>query len=159
MESYNTTNEEFKNKIIEYFTEQIEEENNESIEIIRIKDDSGDFPKEEHIESRIDPTPQILDEHYEKFDQTPDEIVQTELMIREDRKTELRMLAFNQGLRRETYYLINKHFERKLLQHPPKNIEEKIFYDKPEDYPNVLMINEPVNWEECTNNLVICLYI
>jgi hypothetical protein len=47
-------------------------------------------------------------EHYENFDQTQDEIVQTEMMIREDRKAELRMLAFNQGLRHETYNLINK---------------------------------------------------
>jgi hypothetical protein len=65
----------------------------------------------------------MLDEHYENFDQTPDEIVETEMMIREDRKTELRMLAFNQGLRHESYYLINKQFESE-QQHPPKNIEE-----------------------------------
>jgi hypothetical protein len=50
----------------------------------------------------------------------------------ECRKTELRMLAFNLGLRHETYYLINEQFERKLQRHPPKNIEEKIFEDKPE---------------------------
>jgi hypothetical protein len=63
------------------------------------------FSKEEHIESELDPTPQILDEHYENFDQTPDEIVQTEMMIREDKKHELRKLLFNQGLRHESYYL------------------------------------------------------
>jgi hypothetical protein len=74
-------------------------------------------------------------------------------MIRKDRKAELRMLAFNQGLRHETYNLINKQFERELQRHPPKNIEEKIFEDKPVDYPNVLTINEPENWEESKNNL------
>jgi hypothetical protein len=94
-------------------------------------------------------------EHYENFDQTPEEIAEAETMIREDRKNELRKLAHNQGLRHETYYFINKQFEREVQRHPPKNIEEKIFEDKPEDYPNVLMINEPVTWEESKNNSVI----
>jgi hypothetical protein len=48
-------------------------------------------------------------------------------MIRKNRKNELKRLAYNQGLRHETYYLINKQFERELLQYPPKNINEKIF--------------------------------
>jgi hypothetical protein len=61
-----------------------------------------------------------LNEHYENFNQTQDEFVQTE-MIREDRKAELRMFAFNQGLRYETYNLINRQFERELQRHPPKN--------------------------------------
>jgi hypothetical protein len=39
------------------------------------------------------------------------------MMIREDRKIELRMLAFNQDLRHETYYLLNKQFERELQQY------------------------------------------
>jgi hypothetical protein len=72
-------------------------------------------------------------------------------MIREDRKAELRMLAFNQGLRHETYYLINKQFEEKLQR-------QKIFDVKPENYPNVLMTNEPINWEESKNNLKTRLY-
>jgi hypothetical protein len=63
------------------------------------------------------------------------------------------MLSFNQGLRHETYHLINRQFERKLQRHPPKNIEEKIFEDKLEYYTNVFMINEPVNWKESKNNL------
>jgi hypothetical protein len=37
-------------------------------------------------------------EHYENFEQTPEEIVESEIMIREDRKNELRKLAYNQGL-------------------------------------------------------------
>jgi hypothetical protein len=64
------------------------------------------------------------------------------MMIREDRKTELRMLAFNQGLRQETYHLINKQFERELLRHPFENIEDKIFNNKPKDSPKVFVINE-----------------
>jgi hypothetical protein len=33
-------------------------------------------------------------------------------MIREDRKNELRKLAYNQCLQQQTYYLINKQLER-----------------------------------------------
>jgi hypothetical protein len=80
-------------------------------------------------------------------------------MIREDRKNELRMLAFNQHLHHETYYLINKQFEREIERHPPKNIAIKIFDEIPDDYPKTLMINEPVDWEVLKNNLVIRLYI
>jgi hypothetical protein len=32
-------------------------------------------------------------------------------------------------------------------------VTERNFNNKPEDYPNVLMINEPVDWEESKNNL------
>jgi hypothetical protein len=50
-DSYNITDEEFKNKIIKYVTEH-----NEPIEIIKIEDESGDFLQEEHIESEIEST-------------------------------------------------------------------------------------------------------
>jgi hypothetical protein len=36
-------------------------------------------------------------EHYENFEQTPDEIAETEKMIREDWKNELRKLASGLG--------------------------------------------------------------
>jgi hypothetical protein len=42
------------------------------------------------------------------------------------------MLGYNQDLRQETYYRINKQFERELLRHPHKNIEKKKFDNKPE---------------------------
>jgi hypothetical protein len=47
-------------------------------------------------------------------------------MIREDRKNELRKLAYNQGLRQETYHLLNKQLEKELTHLPPKDIEEEI---------------------------------
>jgi putative heme iron utilization protein len=52
---------------------------------------------------KIEQTPQISEqmEHFENFGQTP-EVAELEVMIREDRKNELRKLAHNQGLRHET---------------------------------------------------------
>jgi ribosomal protein S6 len=78
-------------------------------------------------------------EHYENFEQTSDEIVESESVIREDRKNKLRKLAYNQGLQQETYYLINKQFKKELTLHPPKYmiINQKVI--------QVLMINEPVH--------------
>ena len=98
---------------------------------------------------KIEQTPQVTEqiEHIENFGQTPKKITETEMIKREDRKNELRKLAHNQGLRHETYNLINKQFERELLRHPTKNITEKQFDNKLEDYPRVLMIIEPVDWE------------
>jgi hypothetical protein len=61
-------------------------------------------------------------------------------------------MALNQNLHQETYYLINKQFEREIARHPPNNVEEKIFDNKPKNYPKTLMINEPVDWEESKNN-------
>jgi hypothetical protein len=66
-------------------------------------------------------------------------------MIREDRKNELRKLAHHAGLRHETYYLINKQFEREIGRHPPKDVAKKHFNDKPEDYPNVLTATHTKN--------------
>jgi hypothetical protein len=70
------------------------------------------------------------------------------MMIRDNRKKELRKLAHSQGLRHETYNLINKQFEKEIARYPSRNINEKIFNNKPEDYPRVLIINEPVDWDE-----------
>jgi hypothetical protein len=91
--------------------------------------------------------------YYENFDLTTEEKVEAEKMIREDRKNELRKLAHHTGLRHETYILINNQFEREIARHPPKDVVERHFNNKPEDYPNVLMINEPVDWGESQNNL------
>jgi hypothetical protein len=63
-------------------------------------------------------------EHYENFEQLPEEISETEMMLCEDRKNELRKLAFNKNLKQETFYLINKQFEKEITLHPPKNIFE-----------------------------------
>jgi hypothetical protein len=86
-------------------------------------------------------------EYYEKFELSPDEIAEAEKMIREDRKNELRKLSHSAGLRHETYYLFNKQLEREIERHPPKNLAERHFNNKSDDYPNVLMINKPVDWE------------
>jgi hypothetical protein len=113
---------------------------------MNIKDDTGPFPKIEQEEIIIDQTPQITPEieDYENSEQTLDEIAEIEKMIREDRKNELRKLAFNEHLHQKTYYLINKQFERELSRHPPKDLAERHFNNKPEDYPKVLTINKPV---------------
>jgi hypothetical protein len=84
---------------------------------------------------KIDQTPQVTEEieYYEKFELSPDEIAKAERMIREDRKNELRKLAFSKHLHQETYYLINKQFEREIERHPPKNIPIKIFDEIPDE--------------------------
>jgi hypothetical protein len=117
------------------------------IEVINVEDDTRPFPKIEKEEIKVEQTPQITEEmeHYENFEQSPEEIAETELMIREDRKEELKELAYNQGLKHKTYYLINKQFEREIARHPPKNVAEKIFEEIPEDYPKALMINEKIS--------------
>jgi hypothetical protein len=56
-------------------------------------------------------------------------------------------------LHQETYYLINKQLEREIACHPPKDLAERHFNNKPEGYPRALMINEPIDWEESKNNL------
>jgi hypothetical protein len=65
-------------------------------------------------------------------------MAETERMIREDRKNELRKLAYNRGLKQETYYLINRQFGKQITLHPQKYIPEKLFYNKPENYPKIL---------------------
>jgi hypothetical protein len=99
---------------------------------------------------KIEQTPQVTEEteHFENFELSPEEIAEAEMMIREDRKNELRRLAHHAGLRHETYYLINKQFEREIARHLSKDLAERHFNNKPEDYLRVLMINEPVDWEE-----------
>jgi hypothetical protein len=62
-------------------------------------------------------------------------------------------LAHSAGLRHETYYLINKQFEREIERHQPKSVAEHHFNNKLEKYLNVFMINAPVDWEESQNNL------
>jgi hypothetical protein len=143
------SDDEFKRKIIEEATPQINDEV-QIIEVVNVEDDTGLFPKIEHEEIEIEQTPQVTPEmeHYENFEQSPEEIEEAEMMIRKDRKNKLRKLAFNEYLQQETFYLINKQFEKETAQHPPKNVGEIHFNNKPEDYPKVLMINEPVDWEE-----------
>jgi hypothetical protein len=97
-------------------------------------------------------------EHYENFEQSPEEIVEIELMIREDRKEELKKFVYNQGLKHEIYYFLNKQFEKEIERHPFKDIVIKIFGEIPDDYLKTLMINEPVDWEASKNNLAIKLY-
>jgi hypothetical protein len=144
---------EFKRKLTEEITAI---DDVQPIEIVNVEDDTGPFPKIELPEMKIEQTPQVTEqmEHFENFEQTPEEIAELEKMIREDRMNELRKLAHSAGLRHEKYNLINKEFERQLLQHPTKNITEKQFDNKTEDYPKVLMINELVDWEYSQNNLI-----
>jgi hypothetical protein len=95
----------------------------------------------------MEQTPQITPEmeYYENFEQSPEEMAEAEMMIKEDRKNELRRLAHLAGLRHETYYLINKQFEKEIARHPLKDVTERHFINKSEDYPTVLMINKPVD--------------
>jgi hypothetical protein len=85
------------------------------IEVVNVEDDTDPLPKIEQEEMKIEQTPQITEEmeYYENFELSPEEIAEAEMMIREDRKNELRKLAHSTGLRHETYYLINKQFEKK----------------------------------------------
>jgi hypothetical protein len=92
-------------------------------------------------------------EFYENSEQSPEELAETEMMIREDRKNELKILAFNQKLREETYYLMNQQTEKAIEKNIPKDIEGREFEEKPEEYPDVLMINEPANLSASSLNL------
>jgi hypothetical protein len=49
--------------------------------------------------------------------------------------------------------LINRQFEKEITLHLQKYISEKLFYNKPENFLKVLMINEPVTWKESQANL------
>jgi hypothetical protein len=84
-DQYNLDNKEFKNEIFKYVTEQVEE-NNKPIKTIKIENDTSDFPKDKQIKAKIESTPQIIDEHYENFEPTVEEIAESEMMTREDRK-------------------------------------------------------------------------
>jgi hypothetical protein len=54
--------------------------------------------------------------YYENFELTTEEKAEAEMLISEDRKTELRKLTHHAGLRHETYYLINKQFQREIAR-------------------------------------------
>jgi hypothetical protein len=116
------SDEEFKRKIIEEVTPHIDDEV-QVIEVVNVEDDTGPFPKIEQQEMKIEQTPQVL-KHFENFEQTPEEITEFEKMIGEDRKNELRKLAHHQGLRHETYNLINKQFEREIARYPIKTLQK-----------------------------------
>jgi hypothetical protein len=53
-----------------------------TIEIVNVEDDTGPFPKIEKAEMKIEQTLQITTEmeHYENFEQSPEEIAETEMM-------------------------------------------------------------------------------
>jgi hypothetical protein len=76
-------NEEFKRKIIE---EVQTVDDVQVVEVVNVEDDTGPFPKTEQEDVKIEPTLQVTEEmqHCEIFEQSPEEIVETELMIRED---------------------------------------------------------------------------
>jgi hypothetical protein len=147
-------NNEFRNKILEFVAEELNaidpiELDGNPIENINISDDTGNFPKETDSLLEVEP--------YLKIEQKPEveevKKIEAKKMIREDRKNELRKLAYNHGLKQEIFYLINKQFEKEIALHPPKYISKKTFYNKPENFPKVLMINEPVSWKESQANL------
>jgi hypothetical protein len=76
--------------------------------VVKVEDDTRPFPKIEQKEMKIKSIPQVTEEmeYYENFEQSLEEIAEAEMMIRKNRKNELKKLAHNQGLRHETYYLI-----------------------------------------------------
>jgi hypothetical protein len=75
------SDEEFKSKLTDEVTKPIE--------IVNVEDDTGPFPKIEQPEIKIEQTPQIQ-EQFENFEQIPQEKTNYEMMVREDRKNELR---------------------------------------------------------------------
>jgi hypothetical protein len=91
-----SSDEEFTNQIIRKLIEEVVDDV-QPVEIINIEDDTGKFPKEERVEPKIESIPQITEEmeYYENSGPTTEEIVESEMMIREDRKNELRKLAYN----------------------------------------------------------------
>jgi hypothetical protein len=56
-------------------------------------------------------------------------------MFREERKHELKELAENQNLKQNTYILINSQFNDEIKEHPPQEIEERIYENTPSNYP------------------------
>jgi hypothetical protein len=134
IDPYILSDDEFKRKILEEVTPHIDDEV-QVIEVVNVEDDTGPFPRIQQEEMKIDHTPQITEEmeYYENFELTPEEKAEAEKIIREDRKNELRKLAFSKHLHQETYYLINKQFEREIEKHPPKNIPIKIFDEIPDE--------------------------
>jgi hypothetical protein len=88
----------------------------------------------------------------------PDELTLEEIdeemqMFREERKHELKELAENQNLKQNTYILINSQFNDEIKEHPPQEIEERIYENTPKNYPKILMINKPVNWKASGKNI------
>jgi hypothetical protein len=62
--------------------------------------------------------------------QETDEEIQ---MFREDRINKLGELAENQKLQNNTYILINSQCDNEIKEHPPKEIEERIYEDIPQN--------------------------
>jgi hypothetical protein len=78
-----------------------------------LQDIFDNYLKEEKKEKETDWTQiNIEAEHYENSGPTPEEIDESEKMVKEDRKNELRRLVFNQHLNQETYYLMNKLWKK-----------------------------------------------
>ena len=111
VDPFNLSDEDFKGLIIKSFTDV------QPTEIIKVEDDIGDFPKEEHIESEIDPTPQPSEEaeHYENFELTSEENAESEKMIREelffDEKNSLKPVVSKNFFMRRIFFPFSKIFK------------------------------------------------
>jgi hypothetical protein len=46
-------------------------------------------------------------------------------------------------------------FDNEIKEHLPQKIEERIYEDIAPNYPKILMINKPVNWEASGKNITI----
>jgi hypothetical protein len=116
---------EFRHKIFEFVVEEVNvndpiELDGNPIEIVNINDDTSNFPREtdslvelkDELSQKIEEKSQDLKEIEKVQLSSPEEIAETEKIIREDRKNELRKLAYNHELKQETYYLINRQFEK-----------------------------------------------
>jgi hypothetical protein len=98
------------------------------VEIENIEDDTGNFQKESDalVKQKVSLLSSNLPEIEKVRLSTSEEMVETQRMQREDIKNELRKLAYNQNLKQETYYLINKQFKKEISLHPPKNVTNKL---------------------------------
>jgi hypothetical protein len=94
--------------------------NKEPVEIINSPVEDKSIPAEQHNDP---PLPEIPEEL------TLQEIDEEIQMFREDRINKLRELAENQKLQNNTYILINSQFHNEIKEHPPKEIEERIYED------------------------------
>jgi hypothetical protein len=58
-----------------------------------------------------------------------------------------------------TIFGINSQFNNEIKEHLPQETEERIYENIPPNYPKILMINKPVNWEASGKNITNNQYV
>jgi hypothetical protein len=79
IDPFNSSEEEFRNEVNNSFTDGFN--NVQPIEIINVEDNTGNFPRQEQVEAKMESTSQTIDKHYENSEPTPEEITEYEGMI------------------------------------------------------------------------------